>query len=211
MSFALFIGVFFVILFIGSLAVTGWYFITRGEIKTLEDGVTKKKTGKVFKGWYFYWTRTKPEKKKVYFDEAHLFDLFIKMKPKFHAGGNNFDIVLEGRAFKIKNATKWQEEIRWSEMAYDVKFIEMSPGEWKVYKEYDDYVFPYWVRDPIAVCATCFASIYGSLFYWPVMWFLPKDNIFTWATSPFLAAVIFWGIFCFSLSVINTALAKRFN
>lgn len=209
MSFEIFILVFFAVIFLGSLAVTGWYFITRGEEKLMEDG-SKKRVGKVFKNWYFFWTKTKPQKKKVWFDEAHLFDLFVKIKPKFLVSRDVYDLVQEGVTFKIQQAQKWYEEMRWIENAFDVKFFDKGGGIYSVYKEYDDFVYPYWVRDPIAVCATCFSSVYGSIFYW-VLVALPKQSIFGWANTPWLAAVCFWIAFCFSLSVVNTALAKRFN
>lgn len=209
MSFEIFIGVFFILVFLGSLAVTGWYFITRGDEKILEDG-SKKRVGKIFKNWYFYWTKVKATKKKVYYDEAHLYELYIKIKPKFHVGRELFDLVQTGVKFNITQPEKWYEEMRWVENAYDLKFWDEGGGVYCVYKEYDDFVFPYWLRDPLAVCATCFSSLYGSLFYWLLI-ALVKAPVFAWSNTPWLAAVFFWIAFCFSLSVVNTALAKRFN
>ncbi len=78
------------------------------------------------------------------------------------------------------------------------------------YKVYTNYVFPEIIRTPLAECATCFSSIYGSIFYWSAV-ALIEQKLFNWSNIPWLAAIFFWGVFCFSLSVLNTALAKRFN
>lgn len=209
MSFEIFILVFFAVIFLGSLAVTGWYFITRGEEKILEDG-SKKRTGKVFKNWFFFWTKTKDVKRRVWYDEAHLFGLYSEIKGKFVITKNSYDINQIGDRFVITQPQKYYEEMRWIENAFEVKFYDLGGNDYRVYKEYDDFVFPYWVRDPLAVCATCFSSIYGSIFYW-ILIALPKAKVFGWAHIPWLAATCFWIAFCFSLSVINTALAKRFN
>ncbi len=209
MSFEIFLLVYFGIVASGTLAVTGWYFISRGEEIILEDG-SKKRVGKIFKGWYFFWTRTKPLPKRVYFDEAHLFELFVKIKAKFMITRDQYDIVQEGVILKISQAQKWYEEMRWIEGAYGIKFFDKGGGDYSVYKEYDEYVYPFWIRDPIAVCATCFSSIYGSAFFWLLI-ALVKIPMFAWSGTPWLAAVFFWISFCFSLAVLNTALAKRFN
>jgi hypothetical protein len=208
MDFKTFILVYFVIVFSGSLAVTGWYFITRGDKKILEDG-SEKRVGKVFRNWYFYWTKIRGMKK-IYFDEPHLFELFLKIRDKFMVSKGVYEIKQTERKFWITNWENYSEEMRWIENAFEVKFKHTGGGQFVVYKEYEDFVFPYWVRDPLAQCATCFSSIYGSIFYWLLI-ALPKQSLFNWASIPWLAAVCFWIAFCFSLSVINTALAKRFN
>lgn len=209
MKFEIFLLVYAGFLIFGSLAVTGWYFITRGEIKVREDG-SKVKTGKIFRDWYFFWTKMKPKKERVFLNEANLYELYLKIRDQYRAKELFAHIGVEGKSIVFVHSEKFNEERRWVEKAFEVKFYDQGGGMYSVYKEYDDFVFPAWVRDPLAVCATCFASVYGSLFYWPLV-ALVKVELFSWATIPWLAAVLFWIAFCFSLSVLNTALAKRWN
>lgn len=209
MSFPMFMLLFAGILIFGSLAVTGWFFITRGEIKVREDG-SKVKTGKVFRDWYFFWTKVKDRKEKVFFNEANLYELYLKIRDQYRAKELYACISVEGTSLLFKGAEKFNEERQWIEKAFDLKFYDQGGGLYSVYKEYDDFVFPAYVRDPLAQCATCFSSIYGSIFYWLLI-ALVKVNLFAWATVPWLAAFCFWIAFCFSLSVLNTALAKRWN
>jgi len=209
MSFSLFMLLFAGFLIFGALAVTGWYFITRGEIKVREDG-SKVKTGKVFREWYFFWTKKKKEKERVYLNEANLVELYLKIRDQYRANPIYAAITVEDKSMVFKTPEKFNEERLWIEKAFDLKFVDKGGGVYSVYKEYDAFVFPAWVRDPLAQCATCFSSIYGSTFYWLLI-ALVKENLFAWATTPWLAAVFFWIAFCFSLSVLNTALAKRWN
>lgn len=208
MSFETFCTLFIFFLVAGSLAVTGWFFITRGEEITLEDG-SKKRNGKIFKNWYFFWTKQKPCKKRVFYDENHLALLVSEIEDKFYK-----DYIMHIKRIEkmlvILQPQLFYNEMRWIEKAYQVKFFDKGNGHFSVYKEYPNYVFPYWVKDPLAVCATCFSSIYGSIFYWGLV-ALVKKSLFAWSDSPALAAIFFWITFCFSLSVLNTALAKKFN
>lgn len=196
-------------LIFGSLAVTGWYFITRGEIKVREDG-SKVKTGKIFRDWYFYWTKTKPNKEKVFLNEANLYELYLKIRDQYRAKELFAAISVEGTSLMFKSPEKFNEERRWIEKAFTVKFFDKGGGMYAVYKEYDDFVFPAWVRDPLAVCATCSASVYGSIFYWLLIALVDVD-LFAWSSAPMWAAFAFWVAFCFTLSVLNTALAKAWN
>jgi hypothetical protein len=41
---------------LAAFTITGWYYCTRGEEKTLPDGSVEK-TGMIFKGWYFFWMK----------------------------------------------------------------------------------------------------------------------------------------------------------
>lgn len=209
MDFGTFILLFVGIVAFGTLAVTGWYFITRGEIKTREDG-SKVKTGKVFRDWYFFWMRTRAEKKRIFFNEANLVELYLKIRDQYQSRELYHSITVEGRSLNFKTPEKFREERKWMEKAFDIKFFDQGGGLYSVYKEYDDFIFPAYVRDPLAQCATCFASIYGSAFYWLLI-ALVKQNLFAWASVAWLAAVFFWITFCFSLAVLNTALAKRWN
>lgn len=208
MTFANFCTLFLFFLVAGSLSVTGWFFITRGEEIVLEDG-TKKRNGKIFKNWYFFWTKQKPCKKKIYFDENHIAVLLAEIKSYFYAEGLTH-ISRVGRTVMIVKPELFYDQMKLIEKNYQIRFFDKGGGQYAIYKEYPNYVYAYWVKDPLAVCATCFSSIYGSIFYWSLV-ALVKKPLFTWSGSPALAAIFFWIAFCFSLSVLNTALAKKFN
>ncbi len=210
MNFHDFLSSFGWIMFFGTLAVSGWYFITRGEKETLPDG-TVKKTGKIFKDWYFFWTQTKGVKK-IYYQNDQLFYLLMDYLSYYPA--NDYGLVPETgnkASLKFKNemfAKKFESDIE--KIKTDLQVEVLLKGDYvSFYKEYDEYVYPEWVRMPLAECATCFASVYGSLFYWPVIWL--QHGLFRWSYHPNVAALFFWIVFCLSLSVLNTVIAKKFN
>lgn len=209
MMFVTFIFIFFALLFIGSLAISGWFFITRGEEIVLEDG-KKRRTGKLFRGWYFFWMKKRSCKKVIFFDDDHAFELYMKVRDKFVIGKDKYDLTPVNGFFKIDNATRYTDIIRWIEGAFEVKLKDDGGGLFRIVMEEDQYVFPHWLRDPLAKCSTCFASIYGSLFYWLLI-ALVKIDLFEWSSNVTLAKIFFWIVFCLSVAVINTALAKKFN
>lgn len=198
----------------GTLAVTGWYFITRGEKETLPDGSIKR-VGKIFKGWYFFWTKEKETKKKIFYKG----DALAKIIAEVNSNLPYTRLVMDGYSFRIFATQDEKQEfplvaipniISQIEHQWGVKLFPKSDGYFSVYKEYPDYVFPEWVRMPLAVCATCFSSIYAAIYYWGLIGLIAQP-VFTWATYPWAAAIFFWGVFSFALSVLNTALAKAFN
>lgn len=205
-----FIIVYLFILFTGTFAVTGWFFITRGKETVLEDG-TKKRTGKVFKWWYFFWTQKKFKNKRIYFDEPHLFDLYLEIKARFYRNGRCLLSVKEN-SLTLEEPSSFIEEIRWVERAHNVHIYQRTEGSniFGIYRIEEVFLFPWWVRDPLASCATCFSSIYGSIYYWLLI-ALIGNGLFEWSTYPVLASIFFWITFCFTLSITNTALAKKYN
>lgn len=216
MTFETFIQSFLIIIILGTLTVTGWFFITRGYEQLMEDGSIYR-YGKIFKAWYFFWTKKKKEKERVYFDNAHLMTLYYEIRKKFQynaqvSGKKPFAIWVDGDEMYIDifTITDYIEKIREIENDNKIKFFDIGTGQYKVYKEYDQYVYPEWIRDPLAACATCFSSIYGTAFYWLLI-ALCDVNLFAWSSYPVLASVFFWISFCFCLSVINTAIAKKYN
>jgi hypothetical protein len=203
---ALFIVTYLGLIAIGTLVVGGWFFITRGEKITLPDGSIQKK-GKIFRDWYFYFTQELPAPKQIYFKGKELKSLVKKLNPYF----NNLVTVHEG-AVSILNDKDFKEKNVFSQVQEDfnIRFWPKGDGYYAIYREYPDYVFPEWVRYPMAVCATCFSSVYGSFFYWSTYPFIGK-HLYSWMEMPILASVIFWIVFCFSLSIPLTALAKKYN
>lgn len=196
----------------GTLAVTGWYFITRGEKETMPDGRIHKK-GKVFRDWYFFWTKTRGLKK-VFYKGSELDLLWSRYKMEY-GEENPFNFSPDYNSWIVpvttENSNYLLHNIRGLEERLQVR-AEIRKNVVSFYKEYDDFVFPAWVRDPLAQCATCFSSVYGSIFYWGVICLGNNKNyIFAWTEYVLLAKICFWIAFCFSLAVLNTALAKKFN
>lgn len=191
----------------GSLAVGGWFFTTRGKATILPNGAIKKE-GKVFKFVYFYFME-ETGTEKIFYRVGQVTKLIEEMR----ATG----LIPEGIGFNISYesgivSTTWDGA---KKFLYNyckqvgVGFLDKGDGYFAFYKEYPVYRFPEWVRDPLVKCATCFSSFYGSLFYWTAYCFI-GDHLFLWMQMP-LAPVIFWIIFCFSLAIPLTALAKKYN
>jgi len=207
---------FLIYLLIGALATTGWFAITRGRKEKLPDG-TQVQKGKLFKGWYFYWTATTGKKNINYKGESlrRLHDLYLS-----EYGSDMFLLkVDQTESFlifsdqysvdqRIINKSLFLQKKQEFESRLDC--LCRVDGEAVVcYKEYSVYRFPEWVRDPLAECATCFASLYGSVLYWVPIW-LRKEPSFTWAAQPLFASLFFWIVYCMSLAFLNTGLAKKF-
>lgn len=186
----------------GTLAVGGWFFVTRGWTTTLPNGSVKKQ-GKIFKGVYFYFMQERGTERIYYSGEelqkiadiikAHLPEAIIKVFP------STVIIQQQSIAEAVQSLCK--------QLGYEV--LPKGDGYFAFYKEYPVYRFPEYIRDPLAKCATCFSSLYGSIFYWTA-YLLIGDYMFSWMRSG-LAPLIFWIIFCFSLAIPLTALAKKYN
>lgn len=214
MSFIQFLVSYFLIVLLGSLAVTGWYFITRGTKEIQPDGTIKEK-GKIFKGWLFFWNKTKQSKKRYYYSGKALYDLVTEINNMSPVAFLLLNLGEERNTVKVQPSISSHElekmlkqvgQVEADEQEIDLDFRITSV---KFFKEEDVYVFPWWLRDPLAVCATCFASIYGSIFYWGLILNVP--GLFDWAPHTLFAKLFYWVAFCLSLSVLNTALAKKFN
>lgn len=56
---------FILLCIVASLAITGWFGATRGEVIVQADG-TRKKSGKIFMAWYFFWAKKDKQGKNVF-------------------------------------------------------------------------------------------------------------------------------------------------
>lgn len=201
MNILLFIKLYGALMAIGSLTVTGWYFCTRGQENTLPDG-TVEKTGMIFKSWYFFWMQKKG-KKKIFYKEHELSKLIAEISSNYpqYSFIPHLYAFETNAPFAVVNsiAEKWH-----------IEALVKRAETYAFFKEIDQYKFPEFVRMPMVQCITCMASIYGSIFFWGAV-SLIKEPLFTWCVIPWLAAVFFWVVFCFSLSVLNTALVRKFH
>jgi hypothetical protein len=210
-NIVLFLVAYLMLIIIGTLVVGGWFFVTRGSIETLPDG-TRMQKGKIFRSWYFFWMQEKSPKRKIYYTGAQLRLLARQQLAPYFGWGN---MVVNDSSLELVGGD-FRKMIGQVENDLNIKFLCKGPvldGDAQIYsifREFTVYRFPEWVRHPLAQCATCFSSIYGSLFYWGMIPFLGRD-LYSWAQMPILAMIFFWVCFCFSLSIPLTALAKKYN
>lgn len=205
MTLIQFLITYFLFVGLGTLTVSGWFFITRGREEKLPDGSIQKK-GKIFKGWYFYFTRIESVSR-IFYSGAELEKLYCEYLSLFPK--NDYGIIKsEGNEYLIIE----KKDADFSDLfiKFGKKFVK-TESIIRFYEEKNNYRFPEWIRDPLAVCATCFSSIYGSIFYWSVITLSCDAKLFSWAANATAAVVFFWVFFCMSLAVLNTAIAKKFN
>lgn len=211
-----FLQVFLLSLVTGALAISGWYFITRGRIETLPDG-TKEKRGMIFSFWYFFWTRTAERPRRIYYTGDQLMALYKDLsRALIGPAGKSPNLLDKIEVFyssvKLHNYDYWKASgalDRFSE-AHEVGLVYKGDGYVSIYKEVDEYVFPVWLRKPLATCPTCFAGVYGTLFYFAAS-ALAGDGLYAWATAPAFAFFFFWVVFCMALAVLNTAITQTFH
>jgi hypothetical protein len=196
---------------IGTLVVGGWFFTTRGRITVLPDG-TQKKEGKLFKFVYFYFMQELPAEK-IYYRGDELTKVASQMEDNLlRSLQHGARVIVHPAAISIQlGGDDAKKTLKREAKQLGVSVLDKGDGYYALYKEYPQYLFPEWVRDPLVKCATCFSSFYGSLFYWSTYPFIGK-HLYSWMEMPILAsALLFWVIFCFSLAIPLTALAKKYN
>jgi hypothetical protein len=213
MTLQQFLIVFAAMVTFGTLCSSGWFFITRGRWTTLPDG-KKIAEGKIFKHWYLYWNKQRKTKKIVQYKHAQLRMLATRLMPEIERRltkkNENARMAVTTTAINLYGYTiLTPEDIEQLQKEHNVIIMHVGLNSIELMAELDDYVFPEWVRDPLANCATCFSSVYGSLFYW--LFTIQAPPLFRWSAMPDFTAIFFWIVFCFSLAVLNTALAKKYN
>lgn len=233
MSIFYFFGVYLLLMLVVAFFVLGWYAITRGQVIKFPDG-TEKKAGKIFKAWYFFWMKQRSEPIKKYYTG---FDLLLLASNVLSANGlsvkaiGNSHVQVEYNKTeeeialiqaRIKNGFDAETEVVLLEnevliVGSFVPMIKEKAGySIRFYKEYEDYVFPDWVRDMTAGCITCHASIYGSIGFWTFHCLVKAqylhEYVYGWVPHNFVvpAMIMTWGAFCFSLSYVMTVLWKKF-
>lgn len=192
---------------LGSMLCIGWYVVTRGYwYKTPDDKF--KTDGMIFKWWSLFWEQF-PKEKEVFYKGDILNDkwnLLKKVRPDLCAKyrrsmlhEHTFQSILENRIEEkdleaIKDALAC--EVRWDASNY-----------FRLYQIEPVYRFPWWIRKPVSECPICYSSIYGSLFYWFIVYQVP--GLFSWSSKEFLAKLGFWFIFCVILSGLNNYISQK--
>lgn len=213
---------FFMLLIASSLVISGWFLATRGEEREMPDGTTKR-TGNIFRGWYFFWTKLKPQKWVNYwYDEEHIV-LFVRdVKPYLNTAfpdeswikvstelrGNIAAIVLSVSAVKripfIEREMGVTIECTKSSMAGS---IEAAYTEAIVCKREPAYVFPAPIRKMMAECITCHASFYGSILFAGFNLLCDREylsNFYGIFPSEYLTLGIIGTWICYTLSLSYT-------
>lgn len=219
MNYFDFVILYFANLFIGAIAITGWYAITRGHWETCPDG-KKKFVGKIFKGWLKFWEKEKG-KNTVYYQGEELKRLMMQLEPilglstdKSHKNQYYFADtriyltptsreIIQQRGF----IAELQREIKFKIFELDLTQVGSGFVAYAIIsKDFEDYVFPEWVRSPMSSCIYCHSSVYGS-----IMWLLlgTMGKNFLHVSIPDFVYFIFWPIYCFSLSFILPWLNKK--
>lgn len=202
-------GMYLMLLLASAPFITGWFAITRGYVSFLPSGEVLR-TGKILKGWYFFWYKERAEKLSIMYANEELKKLVVLLK-------NGYGInVKEIGESKIILGYQLDPELRFRmETDHSIRFqlVDTPTYTYWIVKEFPDYVFPEWARSMMAGCITCHASFYGSLVYWFFFCLVGKSSLQhgMYALSPdnfVLIVILTWGAFCISLSWFLTLFWK---
>jgi hypothetical protein len=203
-----FFTVYFSLLLFGGMICCGIHAITRGQELEQPDG-SKKRVGKIFKSWFFYWYKVS-HYNHIFHTGAHLESIFqqfrnhYKGKYEFYSGKKNAMVV----------SPEFASLAPAIELAYDVYLDCTYEGDRlivQVAKKEPVYRFPWYVREPLAGCVTCYASAYGSIIFWlfcilSYMGCLGDACMYWSAAIDGIAIYFVWLSYCISLAYVNTFL-----
>lgn len=222
---------YFLLLLASAILLCGFYAITRGYKETTPSGEIKYK-GKIFKGYYFFWMAEKSEMEKVYYLGDHL--AYIVKSIKNYVGlcpiqllnhtkiDKNILVELNAQRFFTSDLSFFDQipTLRYNlGIDFDVTLLGDGRINVYVYKNEPVYVYPWWVRDMMVGCITCFSSFYGTIifllsnlffghFFSYTLYIIIPDG---YGCVYFLNIFMIWVAYCISLSWLNTVLWKKFN
>jgi hypothetical protein len=200
-----------------SILITSFFCITRGDIEVMPDG-SKRRYGKILKGYYFFWFKEKDKAQIRYADDelAHLVD---QIKSQYSGS-----ITLLGDIFKEKSITSFEVSKNFLEsvpilryqLQVQFKIEEQNNGSLVVsaYSEAPVYSFPEWLRTIMAGCVTCTPTVYGNITYWSAILFFKKSilySLFGCFENMHAAVIIVWLAYWVSLAWLNTVLWNIYN
>jgi hypothetical protein len=207
MTLLTFLAAFGLLLLIGPVIMVGWWAITRGRIEYTASGGAFR-TGKLFNGWHFFWTRHTTAT--ALLQGPSLETALLKLNREFST-----ELVLDGESACFHDPLgrvdyNGDYRVRAACGAELVHFTERSGRQfWQLMGVELTYRFPEWVRDPVASCPTCFASVYGSLLYWTTVGVAGINTVFAWSSIPWFSALASWVCYCVGCAAGNTYLSKK--
>lgn len=208
MDFIHYIVFFAVGLAFAGLLCMGWWYSTRGVTTTTPDG---KERDDPEKAMIFYSVNkflTKTERIKIYYEGDHLHNLAGKIK-------GIFPDLYKASAATIRFPEKWID----TESSYLLQWVDAIPkieesffckgsidqhGVLKFWNEYDEPVYSKFIRKPLVGCYKCYASFWGTVFFWPYAWLASACGYIELSQ----ALVPIWIAFCFCLVPVNIYLEK---
>lgn len=199
-----FLFTFLLMLLSGSIFILGFYTITRGKELILPDG-TKEYEKEIFGDWQLFWEDVTVYKK-VFYSGKRLEDklkILEQLKPEY----KGYIFLTEEKKSFIFNVIPSYETIRDIEFSLNTNTIQKQEVVF-LYDEFPVYTFPEWVRK-VTNCYVCLSGGMGTLYYWTMVYFFPQ--IFVLSVNPTLSKVIFWVIYCISLSFINKAIKENLD
>jgi len=202
MSFIQFLLSFIVLLLVSSFFIVSWYQITRHWIVIQPNG-KEKVEGDLLKWWSYYIEKVKRVYMLYYIGEPlhHKFSELNRLLPNI---GNKLTLDND-QHFKIKVGLS-EKELSDMSAVLSCK-LQVGNNNIILYQEEPIYYLPKWAIKPLSGCYKCMASVYGSLFYWGIFYFV--QDAFIWSNSPILAKFIFFNVFLITLYGLNCVIGKK--
>src|ERR1035437_5688834 len=200
----IFLITFLLMLLSGSIFILGFYTITRGKKLVLPNG-TEEIEKEIFGDWQLFWEDI-IKYQKVFYSGKQLEDklkILEQLKPEYKG---YISLTKEKRSL-VFNDSPMPEMIRDIEFSLNTNTLQKEEIVF-LYDEFPVYRFSEWVRK-ITNCYVCLSSIGGTIFYWIITYFFPA--IFQYSQNPILCKIVFWVIFCVSLSFVNKTIKEFFD
>lgn len=188
----------------GSIFILGFFTITRGKKVQLPNGEYEIEK-EIFGDWQLFWEDI-IKYKKIFYEGQPLEDklkILEQMKPAY-MGTISFTEKKKSFVFNTKPTDAEIRDIEWSLNTHTIQKGEVV----FLYDEYPVYRFSEWVRK-ITNCYICLSSVGGTFYYWTINYFYP--NIFQYSQNPILCKIVFWVIYCISLSFVNKVIKENLD
>ena len=146
--------------------MNGWFSVTRGTEVDQVDG-TKKRLGKIAKGWYFFWFKKKETPKRIQYKGQYLLEILKNVKALCPEAPITFAkdyLFVEKPMLDMIPVLEQNLKVKIS-ASEQCPFCEDGIYVMQFYKEEDDYVHAEWLRTVLAGCLPCFSSVYGTIIF----------------------------------------------
>lgn len=195
-----FLITFLLILLSGSILILGFYTITRGKIIKLPNGDEERDT-EIFGWWQIFWEEIILYRKVFYYGDQLEFKLKIleQLRPAYM---EDVSFSTTDRKSLIFTNPPTDAQIRDIEFTLNCKVFKNDVVIF-LYDEVPVYRFHEWVRK-ITNCYVCLSSTGGTIYYWIMMYKFPNY------INSINQKLLFWMIFCISLSFVNKVIKEKF-